>query len=152
MEFKTNSKKQDIILIIMKMCRLQREEIVFVLVPTQPDEKAGRRPAFEEGKLVLWKITRSFSQQETSPFTLKSDTKSTRNIIWHSAKRRVNHILSIFTAKCSPFTLMSDKKSTQIITLTSDMRSTFFAAMDSLFNLISDIKSTQSYLSESKDE
>ena len=23
------------------------------LIPTQPDEKAGRRPAFEEGKLVL---------------------------------------------------------------------------------------------------
>ena len=47
---------------------------------------------------------------------------------------------------------MSDKKSTQIITLTSDMKSTLFAAMDSLFNLISDIKSTQSYLDESKDE
>ena len=47
---------------------------------------------------------------------------------------------------------MSDKKSTQIITLTSGMRSTFFAAMDSLFNFFSDIKSTQSYLGESKDE
>ena len=27
--------------------------IVFGVFPTRPDEKAGRRPAFEEGKLVL---------------------------------------------------------------------------------------------------
>ena len=36
--------------------------------------------------------------------------------------------------------------------MTSDMKSTFFALMDSPFNLISDTKSTQSYLGESKGE
>ena len=36
--------------------------------------------------------------------------------------------------------------------MTSDIKSIFFAAMDSPFNLVSDIKSTQSYLGDSKDE
>ena len=47
---------------------------------------------------------------------------------------------------------MSFKTKFSLFTLTSDMKSTFFAAMDSPFNLNSDKKRTQSYLGESKDE
>ena len=33
-----------------------------LFIPTEPNKEAGRRPAFEEGKLDLWKITRSISR------------------------------------------------------------------------------------------
>ena len=117
-------------------------------IPTQPDEKAGRRPAFEEGKLVLWKIARSFSQRKSSPFTWTSDKKSTLTIRQPSTKRRVKQNPSIYTAKCLPFTMTSDKKSTQTIRQPSakprvKYNISILAAKCLLFTLMSDKKSTR---------
>ena len=119
-----------------------------MVIPTQPDEKAGRRAAFEEGKLVLWKIARRFSQRNSSLFSLQSDIKSTRTIRQPSAKRRVKQNPSIYAAKCSLFTMTSDKKSTRTIRQPSAKRRvkynlSILTAKCSLFTLMSDKKSKQ---------
>ena len=60
-------------------------------------------------------IASSFSQQKTSSFSLQSDIKCTQTIRQPSAKRRVKHKLSNFTARILPFTFKSEKYSTPTI-------------------------------------